>query len=357
MTRRAYKGPPRQYDLIWLYKYNDRNALFMTKTEISILSVLKERQHEIIGSRQIMRELVSFGIDLTERTIRYHLKIMDEKGLTTVFGKNGRKITDKGLDELLNSNVSEKLGFISSKIDSLAFMSDFDCSSQVGKVVLNVSMFSASSMSKAKKILSNAFRSKYVMSDRIILAQEGESIGNTLVPEGMIGLGTICSVTVNSVLLKNGIPIASKYGGVMEVTPDNGPIRFTSLISYDGCSLDPLIIFIKSAMTSVNRVLNDEPGSVLASFREVPVACIEKTRSIQDKLHELGIKGLLLIGNPNNALLEVPVGQDKAGVVVIGGLNTVAALYEQGIQVESYAMSELVEYGEMVLFNDAFKSV
>jgi repressor of nif and glnA expression len=110
-------------------------------------------------------------------------------------------------------------------------------------------------------------------------------------------------------------------------------------------------------MTSVSRVLNNETGTVLASFREVPVACIEKTRVIQDKLHGLGIKGLLLIGSPNNALLEVPVGLDKAGVVVIGGLNTVAALYEQGIQAESFAMSELIEYRELVPFNDAFKSV
>jgi len=328
----------------------------MTKTEISILSVLKERQHEIIGSRQIMRELVSFGIDLTERTIRYHLKLMDEKGLTTVFGKNGRKITDKGLDELLNSNVSEKLGFISSKIDSLAFMSDFDCSSQSGKVVMNVSMFPASDISKAKKILSKAFKSSYVMSERIVLAHEGSMIGNTLIPEGMIGLGTICSVTVNSVLLKHGIPIDSRYGGVMEVDPDNGPERFTSLISYDGCSLDPLIIFIKSTMTSVKSVLNNERGSVLASFREIPVACIKKTKEVQDKLHKLGIKGLLLIGGPNNALLEVPVGHDKAGVIVIGGLNTVAALYEHGIPVESFAMSELVEYSDLELFNDAFRS-
>ena len=329
----------------------------MTKTEISILAVLREHQQEIIGSRQIMRGLVSFGITLTERTIRYHLKIMDEKGLTKVFGKNGRKITDKGLDELLNSNVSERVGFIGSKIDSLSFMSDFDCATQSGKVVLNVSMFPTSEAAGARKVLSRAFDSSYVMSDRVMVVPEGGQIGNTLIPEGMIGLGTICSVTVNSILLKNGIPIASKYGGLMEVAPEDGPVRFTSLISYDGCSLDPLIVFIKSAMTSVGRVLNREHGNVLASFREIPAACISKTRVIQDRLHEMGIKGLLLIGSPDNSLLEVPVGPDKAGVVVIGGLNTVASLYEQGIQVDSHAMSELVEYGDLEKFDEAFRSV
>lgn len=329
----------------------------MTKTEIAILSTLKDHQHEIIGAKQIMHALVPHGVNLTERTIRYHLKLLDERGLSSVFGKYGRKITSKGLVELSNSNVTDKLGFISSKIDSLSFMSDFDCNTKSGKVILNVSLFSASDLPKAKKVLSKAFKSKYVMSDKVILTQEGDAIGNTVIPQRMIGLGTICSVTINSVLMKHGIPIASKYGGVMEVTPENGPTRFTSLISYDGCSLDPLIVFTKSRMTSITNVLKGEMGFVLASFREVPVTCIEKTRMIQDKLHKLGIKGLLLIGRPNNSLLEVPVGLDKAGVVLIGGLNAVAALYEYGIQSENFAMSELIEFKDLLSFEDALKAI
>ncbi len=110
-------------------------------------------------------------------------------------------------------------------------------------------------------------------------------------------------------------------------------------------------------MTTVNRVLKKKSGKVLASFREIPVACIEKTRLIQDRLHGLEIKGLLLIGSPNNPLLDVPVGFDKAGVVVIGGLNTIAALYEHGIQTESFAMSELFEYRDLIPSSDAFELV
>lgn len=329
----------------------------MTKTEISILSVLRDHKMDIVGSRQIMRALTPFGVSLTERTIRYHLKNMDEKGWTRVYGNNGRIITDKGLDELQSSNVSEKLGFISSTIESLSFESNFDCNTQTGRVILNVSMFSLSELEKAKKILFDALKSDYVMSNRVVVATEGQMIGNTVIPEGIIGLGTICSVTVNSILLKHGIPVSSRYGGVMEVTGNNGPTRFTSLISYDGCSLDPLIVFIRSGMTSVCSVLGGKTGTVLASFREIPVACIETTRIIQQKLKEIGIKGLFSIGAPNSELLEVPVGLDKAGIVVIGGLNAVAALHEYNIQAESFAMSELVEYSELLPYRDAFKSI
>jgi repressor of nif and glnA expression len=328
----------------------------MTKTENAILKILKKHQHEIIGAKQILQEAIPYGIDLTERTIRYHMKIMDERGLTAVFGKRGRKITEKGLAELDNSNASDRVGFIISKIESLSFLSDFDCESKQGKVIINVSLLPLADLPAAKKLLLMVLKSPYVMSNRIILACEGESIGNTIIPEGMIGIGTLCSVTINAILLKHDIPIASRYGGLMEVSPD-GPTRFTSLISYDGCSLDPLLVFVKGGMTSVIKAINDKDGRVLASYREIPVACTEEAQRIQKKLQEIEIGGLLLIGKPNHSLLEIPVGIDKTGLVVVGGLNPIAVLYEHGIRTESFAMSELVEYDRLLSFKEAFKAV
>jgi repressor of nif and glnA expression len=65
-----------------------------------------------------------------------------------------------------------------------------------------------------------------------------------------------------------------------------------------------------------------------------------------------GIRGVLLIGSPNTPLLEVPVGIDKVGIVVVGGLNPVAALEEQGIPTESKAMSTLYDYSRLIPFRD-----
>ena len=40
-------------------------------------------------------------------------------------------------------------------------------------------------------------------------------------------------MTINGVFLKNGIPVVSRFGGVIEV--DEGkPSRFTAILSYDG---------------------------------------------------------------------------------------------------------------------------
>ena len=328
----------------------------ITKTTLAILRVLEGHRNEIIGSREISRQLTMYGIDLTERTIRYHLKIMDERGLTEVHGKEGRTITEKGLEELKNSHVSERVGFIISKIESLSYQSDFDIEKQTGNVVLNISCFTQSRTKEARKLAGRVFNSPYVMSDRVKVASEGQSIGDYVVPEGMVGVGTVCSVTINSVFLKHGIPVASKYGGLMDVDKD-GPTRFTSLISYEGSSLDPLVVFIRSRMTSVSEAMKGGAGRVLASFREIPIVTIREALELQKRMKALGIGGLLKIGAPNQALYEIPVGMDKAGMVVVGGLNPIAALEEAGIETINKAMSVMHRYEDLVPFDEAMNSL
>jgi hypothetical protein len=328
----------------------------MNKTMLAILDILDKHPDTILGSREISRQLKLHGIELTERTVRYHLKILDEKGFTKVFGKEGRMITNKGKEELSNALVSERVGFIISKIETLSYLTNFDIESEQGNIILNVSFFPAKELGDALKIMKPVFASPYVMSNRIVLAKEGEKIGEITVPEGMVGLGTVCSVTINGIFLKAGIPVTSRFGGVLQVEKE-GPSRFTALISYEGSSLDPLIVFIKSRMTSVSHTVKHSSGEILASFREIPVVSIEKAMQLQEKLKAIGIGGILLIGNPNQPLIEMPVGMDKAGMVIVGGLNPIAALEEAGIPTDSKAMAILYDYSQLMPFKEVLKGI
>ncbi|MEK7196862.1 MAG: NrpR regulatory domain-containing protein [Nitrospirota bacterium] len=322
----------------------------MNKTMLSILKIL-EKYTDVIGSREISRQLKLHGIDITERTVRYHLRILDERGYTEVFGKEGRKITGKGRQELKHALVSEKIGFVISKIETLSYQTTLVLKTLDGDVILNISYFPEEKLKAAIKILTPVFSSPYVMSDRIIFARGGEKIGDVLIPEGKIGVGTVCSVTINGIFLKAGIPVTSRFGGVVE-TENGNPTRFISLISYEGSSLDPLEIFIRSKMTDVLGAVRNHHGKILASFREIPVVCITEAKKLAERIAEKGIGGILLIGDPNKPLLEVPVGIDKVGVVIVGGLNPVAAIEESGIPTESRAMSTLYKYSKLKSFKD-----
>jgi hypothetical protein len=318
----------------------------MNKTMLSILKVLDKSPETITGSREISKRLTEYGIDLTERTVRYHLRILDERGYTTVFGKEGRKITEKGKEELNHARVSEKVGFVISKIETLSYLTTLDLETMDGKIILNISYFPENNFDEISEMIRKIFQSPYVMSDRLILRRGGEKIGDILIPEGKIGIGTVCSVTINGIFLKAGIPVSSKFGGVLEI--DNGKAsRFTSLISYEGSSVDPLEIFIRSKMTDVIGAVKNLSGKILASYREIPVVCLDEAKRLKQAIMERGIGGILLIGQPNSPLLGVPVGIDKVGMIIVGGLNPIAAIEESGISTESKAMSTLYEYSQL----------
>lgn len=321
----------------------------MNKTMLAILKILNKHA-DIVGSREISRQLKMHGIDLTERTVRYHLRILDERGYTEVFGKEGRRITEKGRKELENALVSEKVGFVISRIESLSYLTTLNLGTMDGDVILNISYFPEDRLKDALRILKPIFLSPYAMSDRIILARGGEMIGDIAIPKGRIGIGTVCSVTINGIFLKAGIPVTSRFGGVVEIN-EGRPVRFVSLISYDGSSLDPLEIFIRGKMTDVLGAVKNRSGKILASFREIPIVCIDEAKRLAMEMKDKGIGGILLIGSPNKPLLEVPVGIDKVGMVIVGGLNPVAAIEESGIPTESKAMSTLHAYSKLKGFN------
>jgi hypothetical protein len=323
----------------------------MNKTMLAILKVLNKQPDIILGSREISKQLKMHGIELTERTVRYHLRILDERGFTKVFGKEGRKITQKGKEELAQALVSEKVGFIISKIETLSYLTDLDLEKNEGNVILNVSYFPEEKLKEALRIMKPVFASPYVMCNKVILHKGGEKIGDIIVPERQIGFGTVCSVTINGIFLKAGIPVTSKFGGVLQIE-NSEPSRFTSLISYEGSSLDPLEIFIKSRMTDVLGAVKNHSGKVLASFREIPVVSLEKARQLREDLQKKGIGGILILGNPNQPLLEMPVAMDKAGMVIVGGLNPIAALEEAGMTTVSKAMSTLYRFSDLMKFKE-----
>ncbi len=325
----------------------------MNKTMQAILRVL-DGQADVVGSREISRQLKRYGIDLTERTVRYHLRILDERGYTEVFGKEGRKITERGRGELRDGFVTEKVGFVINRIETLSYLTTLNLATMDGDIILNVSYIPEDMESEALRIAAQIFSSPYVMSSRVIIRRGGDRIGHITVPDGKVGIGTVCSVTINGIFLKAGIPVTSRFGGVLEI--DRGePARFLSLISYDGSSLDPLEIFIRGKMTDVLGAVRNRSGCILASFREIPVVCLDEVKKLSGKMKESGIEGILLIGDPNKPLLEIPVGFDKVGMVVVGGLNPLAAIEESGIMSESKAMSSLFEYARLEQFDDAVR--
>jgi HTH-type transcriptional regulator, global nitrogen regulator NrpRI len=312
------------------------------KKRLAILRILKESEQPI-SSQKIVELLEEIGQEISERTVRFHLKDMDEDGLTQYIERKGRKITSKGLAEVSKARVVDKVGLINSKIDYFSYKMNFNLSKRSGTVVINISFIPLDDMEKSIDILIHSFKKGFSMGNLIGLYMPGELVGQELVPDGYIGIGTVCSFTLNGVLIGRGIPVSSLFGGLLEI--ENGkPSRFVEIIRYDGTSIDPLEIFIKSGMTNAAGAAENGDGRIGANFLEVPGPAREEVESIGLEMKEVGLGSFLTLGWPGHSVLQVPINWGRMGAIVIGGLNPIAVLEESGIKIISKAVSGLVEY-------------
>jgi len=318
---------------------------------IAIMKVLRDSE-EPLGARVITRRLKDYGIDLGERAVRYHLKHMDERGLTRLLGRReGRVLTEMGAEEVDSALVEDKVGFAISKIELLAFRTTFDPDKSTGKVPINVSFFPREKFSRALSAMKPVFDAGLAVSDLVAVASEGEKLGELIIPRGSVGLATVCSIVFNGALLKAGIPMRSRFGGILQIR-NHVPLRFVELIDYAGCSLDPAAIFIRARMTSVREVAKKGAGSILANFREIPGPCRPEAEDVMAGLDRAGIRGVLVFGDTSEPVCEIPVELGKIGIVLVVGLNPVAAAEEAGIEADNHSMSTVIDYRELVRFQE-----
>jgi len=322
-------------------------------TEKKILLILKvlSESSEPLGSIAIARKLEELGLSLNQRTVRYHLRIADERGYTKPMGRDGRMITPRGLEEIREARVPEQLGFILDKLELLAFNTTFDPKTRSGLFPINTSLFDKEVFPKALEAMRGAFETGLCISQMVAVAGEGKKLGDVVIPRGKVGLATVCSIIVNGVLLKNGVPVDSRFGGVLEIK-DSKPKRFVAIINYGGTSLDPSEQYIRAKMTSVGEAARTGNGKILANFRELPAPARPVVERVVAELKEAGMGGVYALGNTGEPVCQISVGTNRIGMALLGGLNPVAAAVEAGIEVDNVAESGMISYPQLIRFRD-----
>ena len=84
-------------------------------------------------------------------------------------------------------------------------------------------------------------------------------------------------------MIRSGIPVAPILGGMVEIE-NYKPVRFIDAIKYEGCSLDPLELFMGRKKTSIRSAISTGSGVILTNFREIPLIAKENTQKIFERL-------------------------------------------------------------------------
>jgi len=315
---------------------------------ISILKILSESS-EPLGSRNIARELEREGIFLGERGVRYHLMTADLRGYTQSLGRNGRMITPEGRQEVKEALATQQLGFVREKLEMLAYQTTFEPEKRTGQLPINTSLIKKEDFKRAVLAMEDAFRAGMCVSKLVAVASEGEKLGSVVIPSDRVGLATVCSVTINGVLLRAGIPSEYRFGGVLQIR-NSAPRRFVAIIEYAGTSIDPSEQFIRARMTSVNETVKTGNGKVLGVFRTIPAPAREAIEKKIALLKEAGVDGIYILGNTSEPLCQIPVALNRIGIVQLSGLNPIAAAYEAGIEIDNIAESGLINFEQLHSF-------
>ncbi len=330
----------------------------MEKTQrhrVEILQALSKLETRATSSR-ITQVLEASGHRLSERTVRLYLQQLEEDGLTESQGRRGHVITQQGLAELRVAHVVDGVGFLSAKIDQMTFKMSFDLATRTGSVVVNISLIEPRRLAACADRVCEVFAKGYAMGNRVALIGPGESVGNVIVPADQVGFCTICSITLNGVLLKHGIPTTSRFGGLLEIR-GGLPTRFVEIIHYDGTTIDPLEVFIRGGMTDYLGAVRTGNGLIGASFRELPADSREAVLNLSARLTAIGLGGLLEVGLPGQPLLGQAVPLGRLGALIVGGLNPIAILQEMEHGVQLRALAGQLDYHRLFPYEELPKAL
>ncbi len=316
-----------------------------TRKEIEMLRILSEFESPV-GSTLLKRELRKRGFLLSERTVRYHLLLLEAKGFVLGHKRRGRTITPQGLEELSRALASQRLGFTTTRFVSLAYSATYDPVVDSGTIVANVSILDKSLHDKTLETIKALHKMNLLSAPYIKLLDENEEYCDISVPKGKIALFTVCNLTIDGILIHSGIPLSFECGGLVQVV-NRKPIRFAEIISYEGTTIPPLEVFIYKRMTSITSILKTGSGMLLATLREVPAEAREKTVKILEAQKKKGWGGILVLGEPNESILGVPIGLDRFGICMVGGTVPTAALVEEGAEIVTSAPHCFVPIEEM----------
>jgi len=300
----------------------------MIRTErkyIEILRILKEHR-EPVGAKRLSELMAERGFILSDRAVQYYLSYLDTMGFTEKIGNQGRILTPAGFQETDNALVDDRIGFVISKLERLAYRSTFDPSSGTGDVAYNLSIVAEESLDRIRAAFDEVVTAGcgFFSSYRII-------DNDPRIPHGSVGIITICSISMDGVFQRNGIPVKMAYGGRLEIVSGT-PKRFVDLIGYRGTTIDPLELFISSGLTSINSYCRTKSGIALANVREVPFSAL---RQVKDTIGQMKQCGFIFPVSMGNQVFNLPHNPYRLSIVAFSGLNFIGNTTEQGFDIKT----------------------
>ncbi|HQD26606.1 MULTISPECIES: DUF128 domain-containing protein [Methanoculleus] len=305
---------------------------------LEILRILAE-SHEPLGAKRLSEKMAERGFVLSDRAVQYYLQYLDEMGFTRKVGNRGRLLTDAGVAESESALVDEQIGFIISRLEQLAFQSTFDLETGAGSIAYNLSFVREEDLEGVTAAFDEVAKAGYGFLNAYRIVDS-----DPRVPEGYTGIMTACSVTLDGILQKMGIPTRLEYAGRIAIDKD-GSAGFLDLIGYRGTSVDPLHLFISAGLTSINRLVTTGSGVGLANIRAVPEAARNRIEAAIGRMEEYGFT---FPAGGGVGEYNLPKHPYRLSIVSFSGMNMIGNAIEKGYTVRTEIGAGTIPFERMM---------
>ncbi len=240
---------------------------------------------------------------------------------------------------------SQPLVFTLARIENLMQQVSLDTATMKGKIITNTSLVEKKNLEETLHIFYDTIQSGLAVCPMIKLEDED---GN-----GRVKIKTACSLTISGMLLKHGIPIRPKGGGIIEVV-EREPARFTDMLMYWATTIDPIDILTAQELTDITGMMRTGNGRILGNLQEAPMLARDRIEEVLDEMANVEFTGVLELGEPNMDVLGLSVERDHLGIALVGGTNLIAAAREEGIDIDHESISGLTDVSEMKHIDEIF---
>lgn len=305
--------------------------------------------HGPVGSVHLTDSLRERGYSITERTVRLVLADLDEAGLTEKVDGKGRRLTAAGRAEL-ERGVTGRVERVSERLAALKSQVTYDPETDAGDVVVGTVVVPRTERGTLTDLLGALDDSPIgpIVANVDTTEHDGEECLEVAVPS---------SVTVDGVLLGNGIDSHPDTIGVVEYHPDpesvpyddpnpaanGGAIRrFIDVIGDERATLDLGALLMESGRTDVTSALHGDTGLLVADNREFPVTRYDDGRDLAEATRD-ALGGVLDVRRPRESgpfPWDTP-GWSHASLTYVGASEcVVAACIEAAIAREWDTLTE-----------------
>jgi repressor of nif and glnA expression len=194
---------------------------------------------------------------------------------------------------------SQPLVFTLARIENLMQQVSFDPAGMKGKIITNTSLVKNEYLEDTLAIFYDTIQSGLSVSPMIKLVEQKDRVK----------IKTACSLTICGVLLKRGIPVRPKGGGLIEVVKRE-PTRFTDMLMYWATTLDPIDVLTAQGLTDIMGMMKTGDGRVLGNLHEAPMLARDHIEEALDLLASAEFTGVMELGEPNMNVLGASVERD-----------------------------------------------